>query len=189
MDKPLISLFRSSCLTRESPRSPVWAAPEVDGQVLARTSCSPRLHYAEWLCVVLNDSPRRHNGSGRDWPDKSRSVYRSSSFWWLTLPWRLNVRVVPLVARTRSKLPISGHNAVCKADCRGIDGTVATFRVADDAPKAPKPKRYGVSHSCSVRYKPPDAEAVSRATRCRRLQRQTELARTRSAHVWGMKPD
>src|SRR5450759_4123311 len=29
-------------------------------------------------------------------------------------------------------LPISGHNAVCKADCRGIDGTVATFRVTDD---------------------------------------------------------
>src|SRR5450759_3563332 len=79
MDNPLISLFRSSCLTRESPRSPVWAAPEVGGQVLAKTSCSPRLHYAEWLCVVLNDSPRRHNGSGRDWPDKSRSVDLSAA--------------------------------------------------------------------------------------------------------------
>lgn len=33
-------------------------------------SCSPCLHCREWSCVVLCDSPRRHNGSGRDWPDK-----------------------------------------------------------------------------------------------------------------------
>jgi len=34
-------------------------------------SCSPCLHCTEWSCVVLCDSPRRHNGSGRDWPDSA----------------------------------------------------------------------------------------------------------------------
>jgi len=36
---------------------------------LTETSCSHRLHCAEWSCVVLSDSPRHRNRSGRDWPD------------------------------------------------------------------------------------------------------------------------
>ena len=41
------------------------------GQFSQKTSCSARLHCAEWSCVVLGDSPRHHSGSGRNWPYKS----------------------------------------------------------------------------------------------------------------------
>src|SRR5215510_4818824 len=68
MDRPSFLFFRSSFLARESHRSPGWAAPEVGSQVLTKTSCRGRFHCAEWSCIVLRDSPRRRNGSGRDWP-------------------------------------------------------------------------------------------------------------------------
>ncbi len=70
MDRPHF-FFSFELSTRESPRSPIWAALEVGGQVLTKTSCSARLDCAEWSFVVLSDSPRGHNGSGSDWPYKS----------------------------------------------------------------------------------------------------------------------
>src|ERR1039458_6785246 len=77
MDRPSFLFFVRAVLPERPPEASLGGAPEVGGQMLTKTSCGPRVHYAEWSCVVLNDSPRRHNGAGRDWPDKSRSVYRS----------------------------------------------------------------------------------------------------------------
>jgi hypothetical protein len=68
IDRP-ISFFRSSCLTRgDAPEAPSGRLPRLGSQVLTKTSCSARLHCAQWSCLVLSDSPRRHNGSGRNWP-------------------------------------------------------------------------------------------------------------------------
>ncbi len=36
--------------------------------VATKTSCCTRFYCAEWSCVVLTDSPRYRNGSGRVWP-------------------------------------------------------------------------------------------------------------------------
>jgi integration host factor subunit beta len=59
-----------------------------------------------------------------------------------------------------ASLPISGHNAVCKADCRGIDGTVATFRVTDD-PGAAGVR--GTKEHCDTLFR--DATRVRQMTR------------------------
>jgi hypothetical protein len=53
--RPFFS-FRSSCLTRESAEAPSGLAPWVCWSALAKTSCSARLHCAEWSCVVWIDS-------------------------------------------------------------------------------------------------------------------------------------
>ena len=71
MDRPSFLFFVRAVLPERARRRPVWAAPEGGGQILIKTSCSARLHCAEWSCVVLSDSPRRHNGAGRDWPDSA----------------------------------------------------------------------------------------------------------------------
>jgi len=71
IDRSSFLSFRSSSLTRQRHRSPGWAAPDLGGQVLTKNLLPWRLHCAEWSCVVLSDSPHRHNGSGRDWPYKS----------------------------------------------------------------------------------------------------------------------
>ena len=71
MDRPSFLLFVRAVLPVKAPEARFWRAPEVGGQVLTKTSCSPRLHCAEWWCVVLSDWPPHHNGSGRDWPYKS----------------------------------------------------------------------------------------------------------------------
>lgn len=78
VDRPFFLLFVRAVLPEKAPEAQTGRSPEVGGQVLTRTSCSPRLHCAEWSCVVLGDSPRHHNGSGRDWPDKS--TYRRMRF-------------------------------------------------------------------------------------------------------------
>jgi hypothetical protein len=64
-------LFVRTVLPSETPEAPSGQAPEVGGQALQNTSCSPCLRCTEWSCVVLCGSPRRHNGSGRDWPHKA----------------------------------------------------------------------------------------------------------------------
>ena len=71
MDRPSFLLFVRAVLPEREPRKPVWAGSRGWWSGSQKTSCSPRLHCAEWSCVVLSDSPRHHNGSGRDWPDKS----------------------------------------------------------------------------------------------------------------------
>jgi len=53
MDRPSFLFFVRAVLPERARRSPVWAAPEVGGQVLTRTSCSARLQCAECSCVVL----------------------------------------------------------------------------------------------------------------------------------------
>ena len=70
-----LSLFFSFELSYlKVPKKPrLGGALEVGDQLVTKTSCSPHFHCAEWSCVVLSDFPRHHNGSGRDWPDKSRS--------------------------------------------------------------------------------------------------------------------
>ena len=60
---------------QRDPSKAVWAGLRGWWSGTHKTPCSPRIHCAEWSCVVLNDSPRRHNGAGRDRPDKSPSVY------------------------------------------------------------------------------------------------------------------
>src|SRR5260370_32073989 len=76
MDRSSFLLFVRAVLPERAPEALSGRAPEVGGQVLTKTSCRPRLHCAEWSRVVLSDSPRHYNGSGRDWPDKSPRVYQ-----------------------------------------------------------------------------------------------------------------
>src|SRR5260370_41987751 len=71
MDKASFLLFVRTVLSSEAPEAPSGRAPEVGGQALQNTSCSPCLHCTEWSCVVLCGSPRHHNGLGRDWPHKA----------------------------------------------------------------------------------------------------------------------
>ena len=80
MDRPSFLFFVRAVLPERPPEASLGGAPEVGGQVLTKTSCSARLHCAEWSCVVLSDSSRHHNGAGRDWPDKSPRVYQRRIF-------------------------------------------------------------------------------------------------------------
>src|SRR5215472_13435148 len=70
-----LSFLFSFELSYEREPSKPWAGrlPRLVGQVLTKTSCRGRFHCAEWSCIVLSDSPRSRNGSGRDWPYKSPS--------------------------------------------------------------------------------------------------------------------
>src|SRR5262245_23724408 len=72
MDRPPISFFFVRAVLRERAiEALARALPRWVGQVLTKTSCRGHLHCAEWLCIVLSDSLRRRNGSGRNWPYKS----------------------------------------------------------------------------------------------------------------------
>ena len=66
--------FRSNCLTRERVTKPHRdGAQEVRRLGLTKTYCRPRILCAEWSRALLNNSPRHHSGSGRDWPYKATS--------------------------------------------------------------------------------------------------------------------
>ena len=71
MDRPSFLLFVRAVLPVRAPEAPSGGLLRLGSQVFTEASCSPRLHCAEWWCVVLSDWPRHHGGSGRDWPDKS----------------------------------------------------------------------------------------------------------------------
>jgi hypothetical protein len=43
-------------------------AREVRRVGLTKTYCRPRIPCAEWSRALLNNSPRHHSRSGRDWP-------------------------------------------------------------------------------------------------------------------------
>ena len=106
MDRPSFLFFVRAVLPERARRRPVWAAPEGGGQILIKTSCSARLHCAEWSCVVLSDSPRHHNGSGRDWTYKSAIGtkgfaglfgWRTFSEWCVIQPQISHTRLIPTI--------------------------------------------------------------------------------------------
>ena len=68
---PYFLFFVRAVLPERAIEALLGGAPEVGSQVLTKNSCRGRFHGAEWSCIVLSDSPRRRNGSGRDWPYKS----------------------------------------------------------------------------------------------------------------------
>jgi|ERR1035441_6422773 hypothetical protein len=78
MDRPSFLLFVRAVLPVRAPEAPSGGLLRLGSQVFTEASCSPRLHCAEWWCVVLSDWPRHHGGSGRDWPYKS--ACRTSAF-------------------------------------------------------------------------------------------------------------
>ena len=127
MDRPSFLLFVRAVLPERAPEAPSGRAPEVGGQVLTKTSCSPRLHCAEWSCVVLSDSPRHHNGSGRDWPDKSAT--RRSAPRKLTLPRYGDLGSLPDRSPQLGWFAVMGRGGVCYYPSDTL-GPVLRFRKA-----------------------------------------------------------
>ena len=70
-DRALFLLFVRVVLPESAHEPPTGGSPGGWHSVVARTSCCPHFHCAEWSCVVLSDPPRRRIGSGTDWPVKS----------------------------------------------------------------------------------------------------------------------
>src|ERR1019366_1814559 len=71
-DRALFLLFVRVVLPESAHEPPTGGSPGGWHSVVARTSCCPHFHCAEWFCVVLTDSPRHRIGSGTNWPVKSR---------------------------------------------------------------------------------------------------------------------
>jgi len=66
MDRCSYLLFVRSVLPVKAHEAPSGGLLRFGSQVLTKTSCSARLHCAEWWCVVLSDWLPHPGGSGRD---------------------------------------------------------------------------------------------------------------------------
>jgi hypothetical protein len=75
IDRPSFLLFVRAVLP-ESPQSPVWAGSRSWWSDSHKKLLQSPPSLCRMVVCVLSDSPRHHDGSGRDWPDKSPSVYR-----------------------------------------------------------------------------------------------------------------